>query len=225
MVNAVETMTAEQAAEAAKGLTFEIVWAALMESRQQMEESRQQMDQRMEESRQQTDQRIEESRRKMDESWERIEKSMAEMNKNIGGLGNSFGLFIETMFSTEILRKFDELGFQFNTRANHKRFYEAGKIIAEIDSVLENGDYVMLVEVKTTLSNEYIEDHLERIALIRKYMDARGDRRKLVGAVAGGVVPESVLNYAHKKGLYVLVQTGDAVAVADMPQSFKAREW
>ena len=202
-----ETMTAEQAAEAAKGLTFEIVWGALMESRRQMEESRRQMDQRL------------------DESQKRIEKNMADMNKNLGGLGNSFGLFIETMFSTEILKKFDEFGFQFNTRANQKRFYEAGKVIAEIDSVLENGDYVMLVEAKTTLSNEYIDDHLERIALIRKYMDKTGDGRKLVGAVAGGVVPESVLNYAHKKGLYVLVQTGDAAAVADTPQGFKAREW
>ena len=56
-------------------------------------------------------------------------------------------------------------------------------------------------------------------------MNKNGDGRKLVGAIAGGVVPESVLNYAHKKGLYVLVQTGDAAAVADMPRGFKAREW
>ena len=50
MVIAVETMTAEQAAEAAKGLTFEIVWATLMESCQQMEESHQRKEKRMDES-------------------------------------------------------------------------------------------------------------------------------------------------------------------------------
>ena len=33
-------ITAEEAAEAAKGLTFEIVWAALMESRRMTEEMR-----------------------------------------------------------------------------------------------------------------------------------------------------------------------------------------
>ncbi|MCL2010780.1 MAG: hypothetical protein FWG71_09605 [Synergistaceae bacterium] len=234
-----ETMTAEQAAEAAKGLTFEIVWAALMETRQRMEESHQRMEeshQRMEESRREMEKDIMETRRemekdimetrrRMEESHQRTEKNIADLSKNIGGLGNSFGLFTETMFSTEIMKKFDELGFQFDTQTKQKKFRQAGRLIAEIDSVLENGEYVMLVEIKANLSVEDVEEHLERIAIIREYMDARGDSRKLVGAVAGGVVPESVLNYAQKKGLYVLVQTGDAVAIAAMPSGLKAREW
>ena len=36
-------MTAEEAAEAAKGLTFEKVWTALVESRQRMEENSREM--------------------------------------------------------------------------------------------------------------------------------------------------------------------------------------
>ena len=47
----------------------------------------------------------------------------------------------------------------------------------------------------------------------------------MLGAVAGGVVHKSVLNYAQKKGLYVLIQTGDAVAIANMDRSFEARVW
>ena len=39
----VEIITVEQAAEAAKGLTFEIVWAALMESRQQIQRQSEEM--------------------------------------------------------------------------------------------------------------------------------------------------------------------------------------
>ena len=45
-----EMMTAEQAAEAAKGLTFEKVWAALMESRQQMKESQMETGRQLKES-------------------------------------------------------------------------------------------------------------------------------------------------------------------------------
>jgi hypothetical protein len=56
-------------------------------------------------------------------------------------------------------------------------------------------------------------------------MDKHGDKRKLVGAVAGGIVPESVLRYAEKKGLYVLVQSGDSMRVAEEPNIFKVREW
>jgi hypothetical protein len=56
-------------------------------------------------------------------------------------------------------------------------------------------------------------------------LDKRGDRRKLVGAMAGMVVPEEARKYAQGKGLYVLEQSGDIVEVAEAPEGFKAREW
>ena len=46
-----------------------------------------------------------------------------------------------------------------------------------------------------------------------------------MGAVAGGVVSGNVLKYSQKKGLFVIVQTGDSVAIAEMPQGFKVYEW
>jgi hypothetical protein len=83
----------------------------------------------------------------------------------------------------------------------------------------------MPVEVKADLTTEDVDDHLERIATIRKYMDSHGDKRLLVGAVAGGIAPENVMIYAQKKGLYVVGWSGDAATVVEAPKSFKAREW
>jgi hypothetical protein len=60
---------------------------------------------------------------------------------------------------------------------------------------------------------------------VREQLDKRGDRRKLVGAVAGMVAAEEVRKYAQKRGLYVLVQSGDSVALADADGSFTVREW
>jgi hypothetical protein len=94
-----------------------------------------------------------------------------------------------------------------------------------LDVLIENGEYSMPVEIKTVLSVEDVDEHLERIGKVRQVMDAHGDKRKLIGAVAGGSVPENVLRYAQKKGLFVIVQTGDSIDVADMPETFKAREW
>jgi dihydroxyacid dehydratase/phosphogluconate dehydratase len=37
-------------------------------------------------------------------------------------------------------------------------------------------------------------------------------------------MPESVRNYAIKKGLYAIVQTGDTVRI-DIPEGFQPREW
>jgi hypothetical protein len=38
-------------------------------------------------------------------------------------------------------------------------------------------------------------------------------------------VADEVRKYAQRKGLYVLVQSGDSVTVADLPESFSPREW
>jgi hypothetical protein len=91
--------------------------------------------------------------------------------------------------------------------------------------LLENGDYAMPVEIKSALAEDDVDEHLERIGKVKEQFDKRGDRRKLVGAVAGMVVTDEVRKYAQKKGLYVLVQSGNTVTVAKGPENFKSREW
>jgi hypothetical protein len=43
----------------------------------------------------------------------------------------------------------------------------------------------------------------------------------LVGAVAGGIVPDEAQKYAQEKGLYVIVQSGESVAIAESPPDFQ----
>ena len=201
-----EIITAEQAAEAAKGLTFEKVWAALMETRKnieesnkRIEESNRKLDERMEESNkriEESNKRMEESSKRMDkkmnESYQKTKKLVAELTKNIGGLGNSLGRLTEALFSPELCKKFNEYGFTFKEQANSKKIYNDGQVIAEVDSLLENGEYVMLLEIKTEISVNHVDDHLERIMIVRRYMDEKNDHRILVGAVAGGIVSNNV---------------------------------
>ncbi|MCL2164374.1 MAG: hypothetical protein FWH55_08290 [Oscillospiraceae bacterium] len=191
-----EPVTAEQAAKAAEGLNFEKVWAALMEDREQMRISQREND-----------------------------KLIKELHKSVGGLGNSLGRFMEDMFSAELYKKFRDIGFTFTKQAERVTFSDNTQVIAEIDLLLENGEYVMLVEIKTNLSIDDVDRHLEKMEIIRGYMDARGDSRKIIGTVAGGIVTGDLLKYAHRAGLYVVIQSGDAVKIADMPKNFKAREY
>jgi len=55
-------------------------------------------------------------------------------------------------------------------------------------------------------------------------------RRKLerdtsFGAIAGAVVDEEAIKFAHENGLYTIVQSGEAVDIVPTPEGFKAREW
>ena len=222
-------MTAEQAAEAAKGLTFEKVWETFMESRRRMEESDRELKKRMDESNQELKKRMDESnqelKKRMDESQKRMDESQKRIEKNLGGLGNSLGWLTESLFTNELWKKFSDLGIPVTGQSSHRKFCDSKKVLAEIDLFIENGECAIAVEIKTKMTIEFVDDHLERIEIVRRYLDARGDKRKMIGAVAGGIVPENVLKYAHKKGLYVVLQTGDSVAIADAPQGFKAREW
>jgi hypothetical protein len=195
-------MTAAEAAEAAKGLTFEKVWAMFQETDKQIKELSKEADQRQAET----------------------DKQIKELSKNIGGLNNSFGRWAEEMVSAKLWEKFKALGYAF-THGGPEKYWEGERIVTQVDMLLENGEYAMPVEIKSELTAEDVDIHLERIGKVREQLDKRGDGRKLVGAVAGMVVSGKVREYAQRKGLYVLVQSGDTVAVAEAPEGFKVREW
>jgi hypothetical protein len=213
-------MTAEEAAKAARGLTFEKVWMMMQETDRQIRELSEKADQRQAELSKEADRRRDELNKKMEETDKQIKK----LSKNIGGLNNSFGKWVEEMVSAKLWKKFKTIGYTF-TRGGPMKFWENGRTIAQVDMFLENGDYAMLVEIKSELTTEDIDDHIKRMEKVRQQLDKRGDPRKLVGAVAAMVAPEHVREYAQKKGFYVLVQSGDSVAVAEAPEGFKVREW
>jgi hypothetical protein len=70
--------------------------------------------------------------------------------------------------------------------------------------MLENGDQAVAVEVKTTLRQVDIDDHLLRMEKIRKYADEHGDKRQFMGAIAAMNTDKSTREYALKKGLFVI---------------------
>jgi hypothetical protein len=95
---------------------------------------------------------------------------------------------------------------------------------AEVDVLLENGDIVIAVEVKSKPNSKDVNDHVRRMEILRRYADEKQDRRRYQGAIAAAVISETVRRYILKKGFYVIEQTGDTVRI-NIPKGFKAREW
>jgi hypothetical protein len=213
-----------------KGLTYEKVWRMFQEiaerqaeTDRQMKETDRQMketDRYMKELSKEADRRQAETDKQMKET----DRLIKELSKNIGGLNNAFGKWAEELVSAKLWEKFKGLGYQF-TRGESKEFWEGGRTVAQVDMLLENGEYAMAVEIKSELGIGDVDEHIRRIGKVREQLDKRGDRRKLVGALAGMVVPGRVREYGQGKGLYILEQSGDMVEVAEAPEGFKAREW
>jgi hypothetical protein len=162
-----------------------------------------------------------ESKERMDQYALAQEKSRLEweerakrLDKKISDLGDRVGQLVESMVEGGVVRLFRALGYSFNDISRAREFRQpALGISGEIDLFLENGDVALLVEVKTNLSVDDVKDHIERLEKFRSVADFRKDRRRFIAAVGGGVVRESVRNFALKQGMYVIHQSGENVEV------------
>jgi hypothetical protein len=137
-------------------------------------------------------------------------KAIKETQKNIGGLNNTLGSIVEHILTPGLPKKFKKLGYSFNRIATYK-FAEG--VYAQIDGMLENGEQAVAVEVKATLRQADIDEHLVRMEKIRKYADEHGDKRQFMGAMAATITDENTRNYALKQGLFVIEPSGEDVKV------------
>ncbi|MDR3173314.1 MAG: hypothetical protein LBU19_03600 [Treponema sp.] len=191
-----------------EGLSFEKVWASLMELRESQKETARQI--------KETDKRVKETSRQMKET-----------DKRVGEITNRFGEIVEHMIIPNLTAKFRELGFVFfKTSRDVKITDEEDRVIAELDAFLENGGKVMIVEIKTKPNTDDINDHVERMKKLRVYADAQHDKRKYLGAVAGLIFDKGVKTYALKNGFYVLEPAGETFTITEpRAQGYSPQEW
>ena len=210
-----------QTREPQRGLTFEDVWAMFQETDRKFQETDRQIQEtgkQIQETGKQmleTDKKMQETDKKIQVLGEKIEKVSA----NVGGLNRSLGELIETLMAARLWEKFP--GYSF------KRIFQRIKIldehnvsITEIDILLSNTEWTMAVEVKREPDKDDVKHHLKRMKLMRKYELAEIKGKKLLGAIAGGVVSTEVRAYAQESGLFVLELNGEQVSLLESPEGF-----
>jgi hypothetical protein len=75
-------------------------------------------------------------------------------------------------------------------------------------SIVVNDKDAVVIECKSNLGIDDINEHLVRLDKVKRLLPRYKDSRVL-GAVAGMVIPENVAQYPIRKGLYVIGQNGD----------------
>jgi hypothetical protein len=166
-----------------EGLTFEKVWAAIMETERQMKE---------------TDRKMKETDRKIGELGNRFGE-LAEhlVRPNITEKFNALG-FTFTKTSQNLVLK-DKQTKRFLTEVDI--LLENGDIViaVEVKAKLAQKDI-----------EEHLE-RMEIIQ--RRALESSNDKRRYRGALAGAIVSEAVKKYAFKAGFYVIEQSGDTVKI------------
>jgi predicted nuclease with TOPRIM domain len=149
------------------------------------------------------------------------------VSANVGGLNRSMGELIETLIAARLWEKFAKYHYNLNRAYQRVPLYDEKNIDkTNIDILLSDTEWCMAVEVKAELSKKTdVDEHLKRMELIRKYPPAETVGKKLLGAMAGGVVDPDVRDYAQKCGFFVLELKGEAVRLIKPPKGFKPKEW
>jgi len=210
-------------------LTYERILELFHENREQFRETDLRIaqmfrdaDQRMDRMSQEADLRKREADRRMQE----LDRQIKRTSKQVGGLTSSIGAMIENMVAGNIVKKFQALGYEILQCARNVKYeYKKLRIRGEIDLFLENGDLAILIEVKTTLETADVRKHIRQLEDYRQCADARGDKRRFIGTVAGAVVEGEAEDFAHANGMYVIVQSGKAMEIITPPEGFQVKKW
>ena len=77
----------------------------------------------------------------------------------------------------------------------------------------------------TTIPDEDIKEHLERIEKLHTYVDKKGDHRKYYGALGGLVFTDNERKYALRHGLYIIVPSGESFDIIAPGEKYQPRVW
>ena len=182
--------------------TFDDVWRALMEMRQQMQESQARTDKQIQET-------------------DRIVK---QVSKQIGDLGGRLGEFVEEMVKPAAVKLFQDRGLDVHQIVKNLTAYDDnGQFESEIDLLLINKATAIAIECKSKLSIDDVKEHLERLQKFKQNF-SQYEHYQLLGAVAAMVIPDEVGRYAYQKGLFVMAQNGNAMLIKN-DGKFTPKTW
>lgn len=149
----------------------------------------------------------EETRQQMKET----DRKIKEVTASIGRLGNRLGEFVEEMVRPAAVRVFQARGIYVHQVFNRAYAQRDGDAM-EIDLLVVNGSDAILIEVKSELKVDDVKEHISRLQRFKKLFPQYAGFR-VMGAVAGMVVPDDTARYAYRQGLFVLAQSGEAVTI------------
>ncbi|MDZ7696663.1 MAG: hypothetical protein U5R49_06995 [Deltaproteobacteria bacterium] len=141
------------------------------------------------------------------------------IGSQLGDLGLVQGEVAEDLFFRNLRGVFKKARIDLKkVKRNLKRKGEG-----EFDLVAENGDKVLVVEVKNKLDKRMVDRFVDRKLPKFKELFPEYEKYQVFGGMGALVVKDDVGRYAEKAGLYVLTQTDEGGAALLNREGFKPR--
>lgn len=159
-----------------------------------------------------------------DKKFQDTDRKIKSVATQLGQLGNRLGQFVEEMVRPALVRLFRERGIDVRqVLQNLSAHDEKGRAIIQIDLLVLNTDVAIVVECKSQPSIDDVNEHLERLDIFKTHFPQYVSLR-IFGAIAAMVLPQQVNEYAIRKGLYSLAQSGDTMTIHNVAV-FVPKQW
>ena len=193
-----------------------------LESKQHFEET----ERLIKEQNRETERRFQETERQLKEQSQEtgrlLQESSKRLDEQLGKLGNRLGEFVEYQVRPAAVRLFRERGIEVKEISSDVSL-QTGQDGIEIDILVVNTTQVIAIEVKSKLSQDQVDEHLERLAKFKRLLP-RYQPFQLLGAVAAMVIPADVARYAYRQGLFVIAQSGEDLTILN-DEKFQPKIW
>jgi hypothetical protein len=170
-----------------------------------------------------TDAKFKETDTKFKETDAKFKETDDKLRRLEGLFGNQWGRLLEALVKPGVLKLFQARGIDVHYLAQRVLAQENGRQM-EIDLLLENGQVVVAIEVKSQLNYEFVNDFLVDLREFHRFFPKYQGYR-LYGAVAGLDLPADIARYSYKQGLFVLSITGNEMVTILNDTKFRPKDF
>ena len=162
------------------------------------------------------------SQEEADRRFAKLEKTVAETSQAVNALTTRWGRFVEELVEPAVIQLFQERGIEIKYLYPRARTRQPG-LAMEIDILGVNESVAVLVECKSRLSQDDVDDFVAKLGRFKQSFP-QYQNYTTYGAVAGIEINDGVDSYAYRQGLFVIRPSGDTVAIVN-DANFRPTAW
>ena len=196
--------------------TFEKINATLDRIAEKQEKAALEMEkmrEKEEQRREQEERRREAAALEMKEIWEQMKDTDRRLKKTDELFNTQWGKLMESLVEGDLVPLLQKRNIPVTHTLTGLKGRHNGEHV-EFDILAENGEEVVVVEVKTTLRPEDVTHFLEQLGKFTTYRPLY-KARKIYGAVAFLKADKSVQVHAERQGLFVICATGSSASIVN----------
>ena len=205
-----------------ESVTIADIYQLFRTSAEEFDRRLRESDRRIEQAKLESDRRIEQAKLESDRTIAELKRTVEQTNRAVNSLTTRWGRFVEELVQPAVLRLFQEKGIDIKEIYPSARVKRQG-IGMEIDILAVDDTDVVLVECKSRLSKDDVDEFLEKLTRF-KIAFPHYKNYQAYGAVAGIEIDEGIDRYAYNKGLFVIKPSGDTVEIIN-DENFQPRTW